>query len=476
MQRQIPKRPKIFPTFFTGEGEELWSLIEDACAYSPSDRPSSVEIQHRVCDVRKRNRQTSSDQPIIDFGISADTNAHNEHEDDSGSDEQDGYDEYDDYAGFNDYFEHDDHDLSDLVHSFQAEQPTDSGVNAFPLPPQGPQFQRGGQQTDVAMADSPAPTMNGNSLTAQDTNAGAGASLPSASIPTPPHEPGAALDAQLPLSDTMDVDPVEPVTTDAGQGVVRASPPPFADGPSHQPSVSHTPPVSSPLPPDTQPNSSPGVLPALTKRPSHLGVEQLKAGEDTSDPDSSNLRSSNNASPLPRAPRASGDAPEEGEITLEEGEITLEEGEITPAARAAAPSYTPSNGSPATTTVSLPSGPRDRQPPTELRRFSVDPPSSSPSGSRPPPSGPSHDVNGSPQAPPSGPRAKRRYTGSPPPTGPRGEDQGRERGERDGERDQDRDARSRGRAFGVVPRGPSADRPWRGRGRGLPSRGGSYRP
>ncbi|KAG8794177.1 hypothetical protein FRC12_000276 [Ceratobasidium sp. 428] len=323
---------------------------------------------------------------------------------------------------------------------------------------------------DVIMADPPAPTMNGNSLTAQDTNAGAGASPPSPSIRTPPREPSAALNTQPPLSDAMDVDPVEPVTTSAGLGEIRASPSPFADGPSHQPSVSHTPPVSSPPPPDTQPNSSPGVLPALTKRLSHLGVEQLKAGEDASDPDSNNLRSSNNASPLPRAPRASGDVPEEGEIT--------------PAARAAAPSYTPSNGSPATTTVSLPSGPRDRQPPTQPRRFSVDPPSSSPSGSRPialpysrpPPSGPSRGVNGSPRAPPSGPRAERRYTGPPPPTGPRERDRGRERGERDGERDRDRDARGRGRAFGVVPRGPSADRPWRGRGRGLPSRGGSYRP
>ncbi|KAG9111311.1 hypothetical protein FRC07_008061 [Ceratobasidium sp. 392] len=326
---------------------------------------------------------------------------------------------------------------------------------------------------DVIMADPPAPAINGKfSALHETTNTGAGA-FPSPSVYSSPRQTSLPPATQSSHVDAMDVDTIEPVATDAGEGQMRASPSPFADGPSYQPSTSHTPPNLSP-PSHTQPSSSPGVLPALTKRLSHLGVEQPKVDQDGSEPDAGNLQAPTDPSSFPvRTTRTVGDGPEEGEIT--------------PAARAVAPSYTPSNGSPATTSVSLPSGPRDRQPPTQPRRFSVDPPpSGSPSGSRPtplpysrpPPSGPSRGVNVSPRAPPSGPRAERRgYSGPSPPTGPRERDRERERErERDRDRDRDRDSRGRGRAFGTLPRGPSADRGWRGRGRGLPSRGGSWRP
>ncbi|KAG8740682.1 hypothetical protein FRC10_004060 [Ceratobasidium sp. 414] len=319
---------------------------------------------------------------------------------------------------------------------------------------------------DVIMADPP--TINGKPPIAlyETSNSGAGASRFSPSMYTPPGQSSPASSVKPPLPDAMDVDPVDPVATVADRGQNRASLSPFADGPSYQPSTSHTP-LNPSSPPPEQTNSSPGVLPALTKRLSHLGVEQLKTNQDMI-----NLRSSpaDASPPPPRAPRSFGDVPEEGEIT--------------PASRAPPASDTPSNGSPAPTTASLPSGPRDRQPPTQPRRFSADPPPSvSPSGStsarpstlpypRLPPSGPSRGVSSSPRAPPSGPRAERRgYLGPSPPTGPRERERERER-ERDRDRDRDRDARGRGRGFsGTVPRGPSAERNWRGRGRGLPSRG-----
>ncbi|KAG9086981.1 hypothetical protein FRC06_002788, partial [Ceratobasidium sp. 370] len=320
---------------------------------------------------------------------------------------------------------------------------------------------------DVTMADPLA--INGKFPIAphETSDPGAGAFPFSPSTHTPPRQSSPTPTAQLPLLDAMDVDPVDPVATITDRGENRASPFPFAHGPSCQPSTSHTP--TNPSPPPEQPSSSPGVLPALTKRLSHLGVEQPKAKQDTLDSSTGNSHSSSAGTcpAVPRAPRSFGDAPEEGEITL---------------ASRALP--TSDNGSPAVTPAPLPSGPRERQPPTQPRRFSADPPPSvSPSGSasarpntlaypRLPPSGPSRGVSSSPRAPPSAPRAERRgYPGPSPPTGPRERERERER-ERDRDRDRDRDVRGRGRGLGgIVPRGPSAERNWRGRGRGLPSRG-----
>ncbi|KAG8717567.1 hypothetical protein FRC09_014082 [Ceratobasidium sp. 395] len=45
MQRQIPKRPKRFPSFTPDEAAQLWGLVVESCAYSPSDRPDSITIR-----------------------------------------------------------------------------------------------------------------------------------------------------------------------------------------------------------------------------------------------------------------------------------------------------------------------------------------------------------------------------------------------------------------------------------------------
>ncbi|QRW13757.1 hypothetical protein RhiLY_12756 [Ceratobasidium sp. AG-Ba] len=248
---------------------------------------------------------------------------------------------------------------------------------------------------DVVMGDPPVPSINGKDAESCDEHLDV---QPRSDTPEPPSvnsAPASSSDSHTQLvSDAMDVDAVAPTANIADMGQIRASPASFADGASYQPSASHTPPNPlSPLP-VSQSNSSPGVLPALTKRLSSLGVEPLKL---------SNQQDPTQITPVPpRAPRSFGETPEEGEIT--------------PGARAQPALYTPGNGSPATTPNPLPSalppsGPRDRQPPTQPRRFSADPPpNTSPSGSsgsrppsapypRPPPAGPSRGVSLSPPGP-----------------------------------------------------------------------------
>ncbi|KAG8735910.1 hypothetical protein FRC12_017849 [Ceratobasidium sp. 428] len=137
MQRQIPKRPTRFPTFFPGEGDELWSVIEAACAYSPLDRPSSIEIQYRVRYVRKRDRQTAFEQSIASSSTSTAANDPDEHEGDFTYDEYGEYDEYDESTGFNDYVEPLSDDGGSLPPSIQARNMQGTPVPAkLPFPPE----------------------------------------------------------------------------------------------------------------------------------------------------------------------------------------------------------------------------------------------------------------------------------------------------------------------------------------------------
>ncbi|QRV84449.1 hypothetical protein RhiJN_12465 [Ceratobasidium sp. AG-Ba] len=239
-------------------------------------------------------------------------------------------------------------------------------------PPLHPSPEGTASPADVVMGDLPVPSINGKDTESYSEHLNV---QPRSDTPEPPSVTSAPVSwsdpRAQPALDAVDVGAVAPTANVAVMGRIRASPASFADGASYQSSASHTPLNPLSLLHVLRRNSSPGVLPALTKRLSSLGVEPLK---------SSNEQDPTQITPLPpRAPRSFGETPEEGEIT--------------PGVRAQPALYTPGHGSPATTPNPLPSalppsGPRDRPPPTQPRRFSADPPSntspSGSSGSRPP--------------------------------------------------------------------------------------------
>ncbi|KAG8714845.1 hypothetical protein FRC11_006861 [Ceratobasidium sp. 423] len=312
---------------------------------------------------------------------------------------------------------------------------------------------------DVAMQDAPAVSEPVSALEPVSIPDQPSDPMPAPLLPT--NEPQASAPE---ASETMEIDPFPPPSV---APETSSSPP----EPEHSASALVTPQTLPVVLPDVQSNSSP-IVSSLTK---NIGNE-VDLPKPTNEP----TRVDNNSAPSQdpaersiqsspaRAPRHSTDAPEEGEIT---------------APRAPAPSHTPINGSPSTTSHPLPpSGPRNQVPPTQPRKFPASPSGSSastrsgPPYSRPLPSGPSRGTNVSPRAPPSAPRADRRPYNHSPPTGPRERERDWERErerDRDRPRDRDRDTGGRGRGLGP-PRGPSGG--WRpSRGRGMSNRGGPWR-
>ncbi|KAG8715248.1 Leucine-rich repeat serine/threonine-protein kinase 2 [Ceratobasidium sp. 395] len=54
VEKLIPERPKIFPSFTLDEAEELWEVVVHACAHGAPDRPDSRTIQRRLQNIRRR--------------------------------------------------------------------------------------------------------------------------------------------------------------------------------------------------------------------------------------------------------------------------------------------------------------------------------------------------------------------------------------------------------------------------------------
>ncbi|KAG8704844.1 hypothetical protein FRC09_003301 [Ceratobasidium sp. 395] len=111
MQRQIPKRPRRFPSFSLYEADKLWAIIVDACAYNSPDRPMSRIVRDYVRDIRHRSGQSLSDHSVIGFSANAV---------ESESDEDEDYDEWDEWD------EYDEHE--NIQHTPEAEEPTSSTV------------------------------------------------------------------------------------------------------------------------------------------------------------------------------------------------------------------------------------------------------------------------------------------------------------------------------------------------------------
>ncbi|KAG8711232.1 hypothetical protein FRC09_020706 [Ceratobasidium sp. 395] len=66
VDKLIPERPKIFPSFTQDEAEQLWGIVVDACAHGASDRPDSTTIQCRLHNIRQRTIQPSADCSAAD--------------------------------------------------------------------------------------------------------------------------------------------------------------------------------------------------------------------------------------------------------------------------------------------------------------------------------------------------------------------------------------------------------------------------
>ncbi|KAG8723134.1 hypothetical protein FRC09_004589 [Ceratobasidium sp. 395] len=103
VQRQLPERPKVFPSFSPDGANQLWGIVVDSCAYDSSDRPDCLAIRDRLQDIKKNLRQPSPDDMIIDSDLNADEYGRLWALRPS-SDEID--DEYDEYGGDSDYDEY----------------------------------------------------------------------------------------------------------------------------------------------------------------------------------------------------------------------------------------------------------------------------------------------------------------------------------------------------------------------------------
>ncbi|KAG8724271.1 hypothetical protein FRC09_020559 [Ceratobasidium sp. 395] len=122
VQRQIPKRPRRFPSFSLDEADKLWEMIVDTCAYSSPDRPSSITVRDRVRDVKHRLRQSMLDHSVIDFSVDAVEDQ---------SDEGDDDDDYDEWDEWNEYDENDEYDEHESIqHTPEAEKPADLVAHA----------------------------------------------------------------------------------------------------------------------------------------------------------------------------------------------------------------------------------------------------------------------------------------------------------------------------------------------------------
>ncbi|KAG8776477.1 hypothetical protein FRC12_000890 [Ceratobasidium sp. 428] len=66
VDRQMPERPKEFPSFSPDGANQLWGIVIDSCAYDSSDRPGSTTIRNRLQGIIKHSRQPSPDDMIID--------------------------------------------------------------------------------------------------------------------------------------------------------------------------------------------------------------------------------------------------------------------------------------------------------------------------------------------------------------------------------------------------------------------------
>ncbi|KAG8790135.1 hypothetical protein FRC12_012705 [Ceratobasidium sp. 428] len=103
VRRQMPGRPKEFPSFNPDEANQLWAIVVDSCAHDSSDRPGSTTIRDRLQGIRKHSRKPSPNDMIT--GSISNTTEHGQPQTLSvPSDEIDeGYDGYVKHSGDNDY-------------------------------------------------------------------------------------------------------------------------------------------------------------------------------------------------------------------------------------------------------------------------------------------------------------------------------------------------------------------------------------
>ncbi|KAG8768693.1 hypothetical protein FRC12_005428 [Ceratobasidium sp. 428] len=109
--RQMPERPKKFPSFGRDEANQLWGIVVDSCAHDASDRPSSATVRDRLQGIRRHSRQPWPDDVIINSSSNAAVNERGQPWNlGVPPDRADGDDKHDEYSGDNDYDEHKDVD------------------------------------------------------------------------------------------------------------------------------------------------------------------------------------------------------------------------------------------------------------------------------------------------------------------------------------------------------------------------------
>ncbi|KAG8723599.1 hypothetical protein FRC09_002621 [Ceratobasidium sp. 395] len=113
MLRQMPERPKEFPSFSPNEANELWAIVVDSCAHDPSDRPGSITIRDRAglnstSQDKKRSERPSPEGMTSDSVLNTTVNEHGRPQTLSvppdGTDE--GEDGYGEYSGDDDHEEY----------------------------------------------------------------------------------------------------------------------------------------------------------------------------------------------------------------------------------------------------------------------------------------------------------------------------------------------------------------------------------
>ncbi|QRV74277.1 Tyrosine kinase catalytic domain protein [Ceratobasidium sp. AG-Ba] len=63
LKKQIPKRPKSFPSFGSTEADLLWKLMVDSWSHNPVERPNSLTVRNRLRDITPYKSELGSPLP-----------------------------------------------------------------------------------------------------------------------------------------------------------------------------------------------------------------------------------------------------------------------------------------------------------------------------------------------------------------------------------------------------------------------------
>ncbi|QRV89048.1 Tyrosine kinase catalytic domain protein [Ceratobasidium sp. AG-Ba] len=63
IKKQIPKRPKSFPSFGSTEADLLWKLMVDSWSHNPVERPNSLTVRNRLRDITPYKSELGSPLP-----------------------------------------------------------------------------------------------------------------------------------------------------------------------------------------------------------------------------------------------------------------------------------------------------------------------------------------------------------------------------------------------------------------------------